>query len=556
MSSPLPKLRAPRRPSIPALHRTLAITIALGAALAFAACTLLVNRSTVQCNHDSDCAQYGNHPFCQNNVCVPSGLEPNDCFYPTDAGPEQPTDFLNQCSSTAACVSFDNCTVLGICCDKTHTGVCEPGEFEAGLLTPPDASLPATTTPATTTADPDGGDGGPAPLPSCQDPTNGRANVIYMTGSSNFPPLLQKLAPLIAMNTAPSYTVIYQVTNSCTGVSSVFDNKTISDPAPSPSAKYAQYVVVAANGATSLQNCTLGPQPVPVDVGESYIFSTTCDSTAVPGGAVDEYFGPIQAMVFVVPGKSTQTSISAEAARAVFGTGGGGFMNIPWNTPALYFVRNASTGTQQMIGKAIGVPPAAFWGFDRGSAANVDAQMRVITDEATANKAIGIISADYYDSDRSNLNALAFKATQQDCAYLPDSTAFKTDKQNVRDGHYPIWGPLHFFAAVDGNGDPVSPAAAAFVSVVSVPKLSQGLLGVFIQSSLVPTCAMQVQRTSELGPLSEYSPPSECTCFFEASVSGATAAGMPPPDGCTACMSSAECPATKPACNFGYCEVQ
>jgi hypothetical protein len=254
-------------------------------------------------------------------------------------------------------------------------------------------------------------------------------------------------------------------------------------------------------------------------------------------------------MAFVVPGASQQHAISADAARAVFGMGAAG-ATVPWSNPALYFVRNQGTGTQQMIGKAIGVPAGQFWGIDRGSAASVDSDLRIISDPTIANQAIGIISTDYYDSDRANLNALAFMADQQDCAYLPDSTPFQKDKQNVRDGHYPIWGPLHFFAAVS-NGIPTSPGAAAFVSVVSVPNLAQELITAFIASSLVPSCAMQVQRSAELGPLSIYTPTFECGCYFEATVSGAPSAA------CLSCTGASDCadPA-RPACNLGYCEAQ
>jgi hypothetical protein len=253
-------------------------------------------------------------------------------------------------------------------------------------------------------------------------------------------------------------------------------------------------------------------------------------------------------MVLVVPGKSHESAITEEAARAVFGMGG----VAPWTDPSLYFIRNSGTGTQQMIGHAIDVPAGSFWGVDRGTAASVDTLMRVISDDTLAEQAIGIISADYYDDDRDNLRALAFKATGQECAYLPDSTQFKKDKRNVRDGHYPIWGPVHFFTAVN-NGVPTSPAAQAFVSVVSVPNIQQALLDAFIGSSLVPTCAMIVQRSSELGPLTQYQPPFECGCYFEASpnVSGAA------PPGCTHCATANDCtdPA-RPACNLGYCEVQ
>ncbi len=222
----------------------------------------------------------------------------------------------------------------------------------------------------------------------------------------------------------------------------------------------------------------------------------------------------------------------------------------------LYFVaQHANTGTQQMQwGHAIdssGRKPHSE-GTDRGTAANVDALLRVITDPTVAERAIGIISADYYDSDRANLKALAFKATDQDCAYLPDSTQFKKDKANVRDGHYPIWGPIHFFTAVS-NGVPLSAGAQAFVSIVSVPSIPQSLLDAFIGASLVPSCAMEVERTSELGALSTYAPSFQCGCFFEASpdVNGAA------PSECRQCVTANDCTdPTRPACNLGYCEVQ
>jgi hypothetical protein len=505
--------------------RAWAAAAASALAVASAACTVLLDHGSVQCQSDGDCAKFGSHPFCEQGVCVPSGLGPPDCFYGT---PQQPQNFLNQCS-TAQCQSFDNCQRLGLCDGGSN--------LDAALVDPPQSTTVGTTS-----------DGGSTPqgLPSCADPSNGRGTVLYMTGSSNFPPLLAKLAPLIF---ATGYTPVYLVTSSCTGVKAAFgsgNDLVIEDPAPSAGAKYATYF--AQDGSS--HPCLLGPGGAPVDVGESDIYSTTCDPSFVPGNGIGEYLGPIQAMAFVVPGKSQEVAITAEAARAVFGMGGA--EAAPWTDPTLYFVRNAKTGTQQEIGHAIGVPADQFWGIDRGTAANVDALMRVITDPNVAEQAIGIISVDYYDADRDNLKALAYEAPGQDCAYLPDSTAFKKDKRNVRDGHYPIWGPLHFFTAVS-NGVPSSPGAQAFVSVVSVPNIAQGLVDAFIASSLVPSCAMTVQRSLELGNLSAYAPPFECGCYFEASpdVNGAA-----PPE-CARCNTANDCTDPKrPACNLGYCEVQ
>jgi ABC-type phosphate transport system substrate-binding protein len=489
---------------------------------------VLLDHSATQCRTDADCAQFGGQPFCQSGACVASGLGPTGCFL---GSPSQPEDFLNQCS-VASCVAFDSC----------GHGLCDAGGADAALAAPVHeaGSTSMSTTPAV-----DAGEGG-VNLPSCIDPTQGRGQALVMTGSSNFPPLLGKLAPLIVTT---GYTPVYQVTNSCAGVSSIFGTGSatmIVDPAPGPTAKYAAYY--DATGAS--HSCLLGPGGAQVNVGESDIFSTTCNAEYVAGSAVGEYLGPIQAMAIVVPGKSQETSITAEAARVVFGTGGAGVT--PWNDPSLYFVRNANTGTQQQVGHAIDVPANAFWGVDRGSAANVDALMKVITDPSVAEQAIGIISVDYYDNDRDNLRALAFQATGQDCAYLPDSTSFKKDKQNVRDGHYPIWGPIHFFAQVS-SGVPVSPAAQAFVSIVSVPNIPQPLLAAFISSSLVPSCAMQVQRSDELGPLSAYTPPFECECYFLASGS---VNGSAPPE-CASCNTANDCTdPTRPACNLGYCEPQ
>jgi hypothetical protein len=510
----------------------IAPTLALLLMLLPPACTALVNQDPTQCQTDADCERFGGHPYCQAGVCVASGLGPAACFFGT---PQQSSDYLNQCT-TAQCVSFDNCHRIDLCSDAS--------DLDAALLPPPPVDAASTVTSVTSSVAPEAGDDAGTALPSCLDPNSGRGQVVFMTGSSNFPPLLSKLAPLIL---ATGYTPVYQVTNSCTGVASVLGSThVITDPAPGSSGKQAAYYQLDGSSVP----CALGSSGATVDVGESDIFSSSCSGYGAPGAGIGEYLGPIQAMVFAVPGVSQQQAISAQMARAVFGMGGDHDAASPWTNPSLYFVRNQSTGTQQMIGKAIGVPPGSFWGIDRGSAAAVDSDLRVITDPTTANQAIGIISADYYDEDRANLKALAFEAEAQLCAFLPDSTPFNKDKQNVRDGHYPIWGPIHFFAAVS-NGLPESPAAAAFVSVVSVPNLAKSLLDAFIQSSLVPSCAMQVQRTSELGPLSAYSPPFQCGCYFDASLNGS------PAPGCSACSSASDCTdPSRPACNLGYCEVR
>ncbi|HZU83594.1 MAG TPA: hypothetical protein VE987_11785 [Polyangiaceae bacterium] len=494
-----------------------------------AACTLLLDHNATQCQTNDDCFRFGGHPFCQGSVCVDSGLQPADCFY---GSPSQPADFLNQCS-TAQCLPFDRCGHLPACGDADPPLVNPPGPDSgsggdagaAGDAATSDASVPN--------------------LPSCYDPTAGRGEVVYITGSSNFPPLLKQLAPVIingqdTTSTGGGPTPVFLTTSSCQGVGSMYTtNHTISDPAP-PSTNYAQYFDVNGNAVPCLLHGS-----VTVDIGESDVYSTTCDKNDGPSPDVSANMGPIQAMAFVVPGASQETSINEEAARLVFGAGGAGGEVHPWTEPKRYYVRSSGTGTQQMIGLAIGVPPGKFWGIPEGTASSLATILKAITDPTEAEQSIGILSVDWYDADRTNLTVLAYQASGQECAYLPDSNALTYDKRNVRDGHYPIWGPLHFFTT-----NPPSQTAGEFL--VNLQE-SQAVLDAYIGASLVPNCAMTVQRDTELGPLQPYAPHHACGCYFDAKV--ALDKSQPPP-GCQTCSTDANCPAARPRCNYGFCEAQ
>ena len=489
------------------------------------ACSVLIDRSAKQCTSQADCTgKWANSTCSDHGICVFATIPVGACL---DAAPKEPDDFLNACTSSM-CVHFDNCAHM--LCDNP----------DAPSI-PPDGGAP--TADAGTTA---AADAGTVQLPSCANPTD-RPNVIYITGSSNFPPLLTQLGPFIMKQTG--YTPVYQITSSCNGVKSVFSS-TAKDHLmtdPGPGAKTAGATYVTADGA--LVPCALGAGGVTVDIGESDIFSSSCNGFDEPSGNVAQYYGPIQAMAFVVPSGSSQVVISAEMARAVFGRGGDDGKGSPWTEPKLYFVRNANTGTQQMIGRAIGVSADQFWGVDRGTAASVASQMTGV-DPALAENAIGIISTDYYDRSNGNLRELAFQASGQSCGYWPDSTRFVNDKRNVRDGHYPIWGPLHFFT-ITSNGLPVSLAAEKFVETVSVDDPGIELLDAYVDAGLVPSCAMKVQRKRDLGPPMPSPPGPQCGCYFENRLAHGVA-----PEGCQPCTSPNECadPAL-PACRLGFCEA-
>ena len=180
------------------------------------------------------------------------------------------------------------------------------------------------------------------------------------------------------------------------------------------------------------------------------------------------------------------------------------------------------------------------------------ANLGLISDGNDANSALGIIGTDFYDQpiNRGRLKALGLQAAGQKCAYLPDSSLTSRDKINVRDGHYPLWGRIHFFAGKQG-GTPVSPGAAMFLPLFTGPAFDQDVLGSLIKAGFVPPCAMKVSREAELGPFTyDDPPPVSCGCFFDAQTD------TPLPMECQTCKQNSDCKAQRPSCNYGFCEQE
>src|SRR5262249_38605338 len=244
---------------------------------------------------------------------------------------------------------------------------------------------------------------------------------------------------------------VYQNASSCAGVVSVFDatKRIMMNPAPNATPNYAFYF--DDNGQQT--SCLLDTGGNTIDVGVSNLFSTTCNTataTYVAGTTVSDYTGPVVPFVLSVPAASTQVSISAEAAHLVFGLGGK--TNIvglkdaaPWTDPTYYFIRNSSSGSTVLTSLLIEVPKTKFWGIDRLSTDNLRDSMLAST---AAEASLGILSIDYADKNRGNLRSLFLQSKGQSCGYLPDANKNSFNKMNVRDGHYPLWGYVHFFTPV------------------------------------------------------------------------------------------------------------
>ncbi len=174
---------------------------------------------------------------------------------------------------------------------------------------------------------------------------------------------------------------------------------------------------------------------------------------------------------------------------------------------------------------------------------------------AAANAIGPIAYTNITDTVRPTLGVLAYKHYGQNrCAYFPDSTDQAKDKRNVRDGHYAMWGPIHFFTHVN-NGIPINPSAARAISMwigVTPPPQGLDLIQIAAINNLVPTCAMQVKRRAEMGSLEPVIPDNGCGCYFE------KAAGALSPT-CKVCMKDTDCTdPSKPRCinSYGFCEAR
>jgi hypothetical protein len=413
--------------------------------------------------------------------------------------------------------------------------------------TPPTASVPMAPTISCT-------DGAP---PDPTDATGMRKNVIWMFGSADFGPLMKAAQPSLSAAATP-YRAVFQNNSSCNGVLAIHQAKqSMVDPGLPGGTSWAFFF--DANGVQ--QNCWISTTPgTPathaVDIGISDLFPGSCPNTAPLDGIIPgEYKGPVVPFVLATKAASSQQSISAEAAHLVFGNGGipgaDSHLNpaMPWLDPSKYFIRNSGAGSTVLTSQLIGVDRAQFWGVDVGS---TDAIKTGLINSADSEAAIGILSIDFYDKNRGNLKALYLQSKDQTAGYLPDSTPTTIDKVNVRDGHYPLWGYVHFVVELDHpGGNPKKAAANAMILLFNLPKLDQKLVDDIIGASETPQCAMKVQRTDEVGTEGgNFKPrsPNEfsCGCYFDFKTRGRTS--------CQSCTTSEDCPNQNP-CNYGYCET-
>jgi ABC-type phosphate transport system substrate-binding protein len=356
---------------------------------------------------------------------------------------------------------------------------------------------------------------------------------VYVTGSSAVKPFMKALGTALGA-AAPAVTIVYKGQGSCTGVDAVLNGTKITG-----TASYWD------NTGTE-QTCNLTVTGDVATIGVSDVFATTCPMVPSLPADVGDFFGPNQVMEMVVPFASNQVSISAEAAYFVWGFGQAGMVT-PWTDETLMFGRNELSGTQQMIAHAITVPANKWKGIQ---GANSGAVLAGITSSPTPDATIGILSADIVDANRDKVKPLAYQHFKQKCASWADSSATSFDKLSVRNGTYPIWGPLHLLAKIDANKKPTNALAAQVIGYftgATVPPASVNLLDLEIKAHTVPECAMAVKRSAELGDMTPYTPAEPCNCYFDKLTNGTTS--------CDVCTKDADCVGSAKHCRHGYCEA-
>lgn len=356
---------------------------------------------------------------------------------------------------------------------------------------------------------------------------------IYGIGGSAPNQLFSKVAKALS-GANPPQTIVYQSPGACHGPDAILNGTKITGTANYWDAAGAQ------------QSCDLPLTGVTAEFGAGSTYPTLCPGITTLPPTFGDFLGPIEAFDFIVPKASSQTSISAAAAYFAYGFGATG-QAAPWTDEAALVKRDQNSAAGLLIALAIGVPIAKFKGVDGKSNGNT---VTLVSTATNAEGALGFVSHETAEGAAASVNVLAYQQTGQSCAYWPSSTSTSFDKQNVRNGHYPLWSSLHFFATVDGNGKPTNANAAKLIGWFKgtvAPPAGVDIDQISVKVGTILDCAMEVKRSTDFGELTPYAPDEPCGCYFEAVSTGTTA--------CTACAADTDCPVSATHCRKGYCEV-
>jgi hypothetical protein len=484
---------------------------ALSAALAGGGCESIVGLDDFQLQ-----SQLGADAGAGLACIDPGGFEGLGCF---KCEPSDSDELHNACTS-AGCTPFDNTLRI----PGYVAGAYASGKGPRALTLAPVAPPPASTGTSTAPVEPE-------QHIKCAELS---PRPVYLYGSSALNLGLRTLAQAISQEA----TLVYQSDTSCNGLDSILTGLTRLKGT-------AQYWPPNQDQALP---CDIDGEQL-ADIGLCDLSPQSCVENFSGNGNLVDDIGPAQVFMFTVPKGSMQKSISAEAAFTVFGYDDGGVE--PWTDPASLVRRGPTSGNQLTLAASLNLPVPNWRGVIKQRSSEMKPALLALPDP---DKALGITSADVADEadSRANLRTLAYQHFGQSCAFTPDSSSGSSDKRNVRDGHYELWAPFHFYTRGQGGRTQdvfVAEIVSYLTGAKALPNRNTDFVTTLKQAGLVPLCAMRVTRAREGARIEPYQPSPSCSCYYESSPPGGSI-----PDSCKACETSAECGSDAPNCNFGFCE--
>lgn len=378
-------------------------------------------------------------------------------------------------------------------------------------------------------------------------PCSGVPNPVVVSGSPSAASLVQTVARVLQINDPKPLTIVWKLDSSCGGVESVALDTAASCAAGACITGKAQFWTLDPRD-TAPKTCDLDAAGTHVDLALSDVFPQTCAAFGgkTPPGILDTP-GPVTPYAFTMAKSGPEAAIQAEEAHFVFGVGKNAGVK-PWVNDAAIFVLGDKDAGQLLIGPRVKLGVGKWLG--KAAASPDDIFNGFANDPGTA---IGVLPTTLVDSRRAtDSRVLAFQAVGQHGAFYPDRRSTTFEKQNVRDGHYPLWGYLHMIL----RSDPLNPTQPKSVNGARVASIllaqsqvgGQDVLPMQVAAGFVPQCAMHITRSDDASPPSVFAPDAPCHCWFEKNVPN----GMTPT--CAVCSDATPCASGK--CRRNFCEVQ
>lgn len=368
----------------------------------------------------------------------------------------------------------------------------------------------------------------------------------YLTATPSAEPLVQKVASLLQRSDSQRTTVIYQIRPSCKGLEILVKDNLPASCATEACMRGKALFYTLDPRDTEPKECDLDSAGTKADLVLSDVFPQSCPAyaTSSPSGIIDTT-GPVSPYTLTMMKSATEPAILAEEAHFVYGAGRAANIK-PWlSDAAIVHLGTQDSGTL-ILGQRIKLTPARF----RGTVV-VTAEDLINTLYTDSEHGIGILPTTLADRRRSELRPLGFQAIGQKGAFFPDRRSTSFEKQNVRDGHYPLWGYLHTVLQKD-PANPSQPLSkkGARLSDIFLGKNTVGgqdSLLLAVQNGYVPQCAMKVTRASDSTTMTVFAPGEPCHCFFEHNISQGNLTCQQCPTG--TCASGG-------VCRRKYCEAQ